>query len=110
MYMHVLADAYRSSKAAVNMVSKSMAVDLAKKDKDGNSKGIAVLAINPGMVATDFGPGMEMMTKMGSMPVSRPCEIMLSAFDRLTMENTGSFWSVPSPGKGDVAVDFAGGW
>jgi NAD(P)-dependent dehydrogenase (short-subunit alcohol dehydrogenase family) len=42
--------AYRASKAAVNMVAKGMSVDL-------KEKGIAVVAVNPGLVLTEFGPG-----------------------------------------------------
>ena len=39
---------YRSSKAAVNMVNKSMAVDL-------NSRGVTCAVLNPGWVKTDMG-------------------------------------------------------
>ena len=39
---------YRSSKTALNMVCKSMAIDLA-------NKGITVLALHPGWVKTDMG-------------------------------------------------------
>ena len=53
---------YRSSKAAANMVMRNMALDLKASE-------IAVMSINPGMVLTDFGPGAEMMGKMGCMPV-----------------------------------------
>jgi len=40
--------AYRSSKAAVNMVMKNLAVDL-------RGRGITVVALNPGWVRTDMG-------------------------------------------------------
>jgi NAD(P)-dependent dehydrogenase (short-subunit alcohol dehydrogenase family) len=40
--------AYRSSKAAVNMVMRSLAIDLA-------SRGITCVVINPGWVQTDMG-------------------------------------------------------
>ena len=42
--------AYRTAKAAVNMVMKNFSLDL-------KEKGIAVMSVNPGMVITDFGPG-----------------------------------------------------
>jgi NAD(P)-dependent dehydrogenase (short-subunit alcohol dehydrogenase family) len=40
--------AYRSSKAAVNMVMRSLAIDLA-------SRGITCVVVNPGWVRTDMG-------------------------------------------------------
>jgi NAD(P)-dependent dehydrogenase (short-subunit alcohol dehydrogenase family) len=40
--------AYRSSKAAVNMVMRSLAIDLAPR-------GITCVVINPGWVRTDMG-------------------------------------------------------
>ena len=40
--------AYRSSKAAVNMVMRSLAIDLA-------SRGITCAVVNPGWVQTDMG-------------------------------------------------------
>jgi NAD(P)-dependent dehydrogenase (short-subunit alcohol dehydrogenase family) len=40
--------AYRSSKAAVNMVTRSLAIDLAPR-------GITCVVINPGWVQTDMG-------------------------------------------------------
>ena len=53
--------AYRSSKALVNMVAKNMSVDF-------KPKGISVMALNPGMVATEFGGfGSDNMAKMGGM-------------------------------------------
>lgn len=79
--------AYRTSKAAVNMVAKSMSCDL--KDK-----GIAVTPINPGMVVTGFAGGKEMMEKMGGMPVEKSVKDVLSIIDGLNMDNTGKFMSV----------------
>ncbi len=40
--------AYRSSKAALNMVTKSLAVDLAPR-------GISAIVLHPGWVQTDMG-------------------------------------------------------
>jgi NAD(P)-dependent dehydrogenase (short-subunit alcohol dehydrogenase family) len=40
--------AYRSSKAALNMVGKTLALDLARR-------GITVVSISPGWVRTDMG-------------------------------------------------------
>jgi len=77
--------AYRTSKAAVNMVSKSMANDL-KKD------GVAVCAISPGFVATHFGKGSpEKKAKYGAKPVEPSVRGIVEAIDALTLENSGSF-------------------
>merc|ERR550514_23916 len=48
--------AYRTSKAGANVVAKSIAMDL-------KGKGIAVAAIAPGFVATEFAAGKEMLEK-----------------------------------------------
>merc|ERR1719421_2487923 len=58
--------AYRASKAAMNMVARTMAMDFKKMEN-----GIAVQAIAPGTVVTDFGMGQEAMAKMGK-PVEGP--------------------------------------
>jgi NAD(P)-dependent dehydrogenase (short-subunit alcohol dehydrogenase family) len=47
--------AYRSSKAAVNMVMRSLAIDLA-------SRGITCVVLNPGWVQTDMGGSHATMT------------------------------------------------
>jgi len=80
--------AYRSSKAAVNMIAKSLSCDLKGMD-------ISVVAIAPGFVATEFGPGKEQMTKWGAMPVEKSVEGILKVLDSMmSMENTGKFFSV----------------
>eukprot|EP00927_Polykrikos_kofoidii_P067457 TRINITY_DN62951_c0_g1_i1.p1 TRINITY_DN62951_c0_g1~~TRINITY_DN62951_c0_g1_i1.p1 ORF type:complete len:249 (+),score=53.90 TRINITY_DN62951_c0_g1_i1:70-816(+) len=86
--------AYRTSKAAVNMVTKSLAADLAK---DG--KGIAVAAIAPGFVATDFGGSVEKMESWGAKPVGQATAGILQAIDGMTVENTGRFIMVPTDGS-----------
>jgi tubulin alpha len=92
--------AYRVSKAAVNMLTKGMSCDLKEKN-------IAVVAVNPGMVATDFGPGAEAIAKMGGKPVENTCTGMLQVFDGLSMENTGKFMSINKEFTGE---EFKGGW
>jgi NAD(P)-dependent dehydrogenase (short-subunit alcohol dehydrogenase family) len=62
--------AYRTAKAAVNMVCRCMAADF-------KEAGIAVTAVNPGMVVTEFGPGREALASMGAMPVSQSVEGLL---------------------------------
>ena len=92
--------AYRCSKAATNMMCKGMSVDLLKQN-------VAVVAVNPGMVATDFGPGKEAMAKMGGMPVSQSCSGLVQIFDELSLENTGRFMSVH---KEQGPMEYAKGW
>jgi len=92
--------AYRTSKAAVNMVMKNMALDL-------KSIEVPVMSINPGMVVTDFGPGAEALAKFGAMPVEESVAQLLQIFDMTTMEHTGQFWTVK---KGAAPMQFAGGF
>lgn len=81
--------AYRISKAGVNMLVKSFACDMKKA-------GIAAVAIAPGFVATEFGPGMATMKKWGAKPVSQAGKGIITALDALSMENTGEFLMVAS--------------
>jgi tubulin alpha len=92
--------AYRTSKAAVNMVAKGMSCDL--KDK-----GIAVVAVAPGIVATDFGPGRDAMASMGGMPTELAVQGLIKVFDDLTLETTGKFMNVKRDGP---PIEFEGGW
>lgn len=84
--------AYRASKAAVNMIFKSLSSDL-------KERGIAVACVAPGFVQTEFGPGKEAMTKWGAMPVDRSVRGILKALDGLTLETSGNFVTVPSDGS-----------
>ncbi|KAK3268471.1 hypothetical protein CYMTET_23030 [Cymbomonas tetramitiformis] len=81
--------AYRTSKAGVNMVSKSLSCDLKEKK-------IAVVAIAPGFVVTEF-VGAD-LAKWGATPVDQAVRGVLQAVDQLTLESTGSFVMVPSSG------------
>lgn len=87
--------AYRTSKAAVNMIAKCMSCDL-------KEKGISVRSIAPGMVATEFGPGKEKMAAWGAMPVEASCRGILALIDSMTMENTGEFHCVKKDGPSKV--------
>ena len=74
--------AYRTSKCGVNMITKSLSCDLKAKE-------IAVVAIAPGMVATELaGPGVD-MTKMGAKPVAQAGDGIIGIMETLTMETTG---------------------
>jgi NAD(P)-dependent dehydrogenase (short-subunit alcohol dehydrogenase family) len=69
---------YRMSKAALNMMSKSMAVDL-------RAEGIVSIVINPGWVQTDLG-GTSAPT-----PVADSARGILARIDEATLETSGSF-------------------
>ncbi len=69
---------YRSSKAAANMVVKSLAVDL-------KEKGITSVAFNPGWVKTDMGGPNAMI------PVEQSVTDMCKVIDGLTLADTGKF-------------------
>jgi NAD(P)-dependent dehydrogenase (short-subunit alcohol dehydrogenase family) len=67
--------AYRSSKAGLNMIVKSLAVDLAPR-------GICVLALHPGWAMTEPG---------GRVPVSESVAGMRGVIHRAGRHHTGSF-------------------
>ncbi len=71
---------YRSSKAALNAVVKSLALDL--KDRD-----ITVVAFHPGWVATDMGGVNALLSPADSIGAMR------SQIERLTPADTGRFLS-----------------
>jgi NAD(P)-dependent dehydrogenase (short-subunit alcohol dehydrogenase family) len=69
---------YRMSKAAVNIVGKSLSIDL----KDA---GIAVFLLHPGYVATD-------MTGRQGIPAEQAAAGLIERMDALQLEQTGTFW------------------
>ena len=68
---------YRMSKTAVNMAGVSLAHDL-------RERGIAVLLLHPGMVATE-------MTGRHGIPVQESAANLIARFESLGLEQTGSF-------------------
>jgi NAD(P)-dependent dehydrogenase (short-subunit alcohol dehydrogenase family) len=70
--------AYRMSKAALNMMSRTLAMDL-------RGAGVASAVINPGWVKTDMG-GAGAPT-----PVEDSVRGMLREIDAFTLDNTGAF-------------------
>ena len=70
---------YRASKAAVNAIGKSLAMDLAPR-------GIAVVLLHPGRVATD------MLGGQGDIGPDEAAANLLARLDALTLADTGSFW------------------
>lgn len=70
--------AYRMSKAALNMMSRSLAVDL-------RGEGITSVVINPGWVQTDMGgPG-------APTPVADSVRAILGEVERATLADSGEF-------------------
>lgn len=69
---------YRMSKAAVNIVGKSLSVDL----KDD---GIGVFLLHPGWVSTE-------MTDGTGIPVEQSAQGLVATMDRLEFSQSGSFW------------------
>lgn len=70
---------YRASKAAVNAIGKSLAVDL-------KSRGIAVALLHPGYVATDMTAG------GGNVAPADSARQLVERLDALTLDRSGTFW------------------
>jgi NAD(P)-dependent dehydrogenase (short-subunit alcohol dehydrogenase family) len=72
--------AYRSSKAAVNMVMRSLAIDLAPR-------GITCVVVNPGWVQTDMGAAHARLTPTESVTALR------RLIDKLGPAQSGKFFN-----------------
>lgn len=70
---------YRASKAAVNAIGKSLALDLAPR-------GIAVALLHPGYVATDMVGG------HGDVAPEQAATQLIQRLEALSLETTGRFW------------------
>ncbi|WP_419811467.1 SDR family oxidoreductase [Bacterioplanoides sp.] len=70
---------YRASKAALNAVGKSLAMDL-------KPRGIAVAQLHPGFVQT------RMVGFNGDITPAQAAEGLAQRIDELTLENSGGFW------------------
>ena len=71
---------YRSSKAALNMVTKCLSIDLA-------GRGICVVAFHPGWVQTDMGG------KGAAIAPAESVRGMRAVIDRLSVRDTGGFFN-----------------
>lgn len=69
---------YRASKAAVNAIGKSLAIDL-------KPRGVAVLLLHPGYVATDMVGG------TGDVTPEQSAQQLVERLDALTLEQSGTF-------------------
>lgn len=70
---------YRASKAAVNAIGKSLAIDL-------QPLGVAVFLMHPGYVATDMVDG------HGDVTPAQAAARLVARVDTLDVAQTGSFW------------------
>ncbi len=70
---------YRASKAAVNAIGKSLALDL-------KPRGIAVFLLHPGFVATDMVGG------KGDVTAEQAARRLIERLDSLGIEQSGTFW------------------
>ena len=70
---------YRASKAAVNIIGRSMAIDL-------ESQGVAVALIHPGYVRTDMTGG------HGHIDTNESASGIVRIIEQLDLTNSGSFW------------------
>ena len=70
---------YRASKAAVNAIGKSLAVDL-------GPRGITVVQLHPGYVATDMVGG------TGDVSPAQSAAQLIERLDQVTLADTGTFW------------------
>jgi NAD(P)-dependent dehydrogenase (short-subunit alcohol dehydrogenase family) len=70
---------YRASKAAVNAIGKSLAIDL-------RPRGIGVFLLHPGYVATDMVGG------SGDVSPEHAARQLVERLDTLELDQTGSFW------------------
>lgn len=70
---------YRASKAAVNAIGRSMAMDL-------KPRGIAVFLLHPGFVST------EMVGGQGEISPEQSAEQLAARLDTLGLKDSGSFW------------------
>ncbi len=73
--------AYRSSKAAVNMLMRNLAFDV-------QARGVTVALVNPGPVDTDMMKG----ARIALQPPADAVEKVIGIIDRVTPEHTGRFW------------------
>lgn len=69
--------AYRASKAALNAVTKCLAVDL-------QDKGVSVFSIHPGSVRTDMNPG-------GQISPAESVQGIKKVLDSVSLKDSGSF-------------------
>lgn len=76
--------AYRSSKAALNMITKTIGIELYRKK-------VLCLALHPGTVDTDFSRAYHKNVRHEILPPDKVVEHFLNILDSSTLKNTGSY-------------------
>ncbi|MEM9189656.1 MAG: SDR family oxidoreductase [Myxococcota bacterium] len=81
--------AYRASKAAQNMFTKNLAIELGRR-----SKTLAVIALHPGTVDTNLSaPFSSRVPEEKLFRVERAATQLLDVIDKITPEDTGQFFA-----------------
>lgn len=81
--------AYRASKAAQNMFTKTLSIELARR-----AKNVAVLALHPGTVDTDLSQPFQRYVPEGKLfSVERAARQLLDIVEDATPEQTGRFYA-----------------
>ncbi len=81
--------AYRASKAAQNMFTANLAIELARRGKN-----LSVIALHPGTVETDLSaPFRARVPSERLFDVCRAADQLLAIVDRTTPEHTGRFYA-----------------
>jgi NAD(P)-dependent dehydrogenase (short-subunit alcohol dehydrogenase family) len=81
--------AYRASKAAQNMFTKGLSIELGRR-----AKGLIVLAVHPGTVATDLSaPFVPRRGPDKRFTVERGASQLLEIFREATLEDSGKFFA-----------------
>ena len=81
--------AYRASKAAQNMFTRNVAIELGRR-----SKQLVVLALHPGTVATDLSAPFSRRVPAGKLfDVERGARQLLAVIDGASPDDTGRFFA-----------------
>jgi len=81
--------AYRASKAAQNMITKNLAIELRRR-----ARGVVCVALHPGTVATDLSaPFRGGVPEEKLFDASRAARQLLGVIDSLTPDSNGGFFA-----------------
>lgn len=80
--------AYRSSKAAQNMITRNLAIELGRRHR-----GLRCIALHPGTVASDLSSPFRSDRDTGVMSPARSVEHLLTVIDGLDASSSGRFFA-----------------